>query len=244
MATILLTAGSSVEDDSIPTCPFCSKSGFKRLGHHLPHCPERNGRDYTEFLSKKTLYNKNRANSCKTNFCPKCHKRFYRLDTHLRTSATCKLMVTSDQAFSNLCATSDSSCPFTPATIEPSESCGSQEPQVLSAATILDSVPKPRLRLPVSDDDWKEINTYFEQNLVPYVLGGLSVDAKYTILADGIYNYLAEKYGTCKTQHRHRSRHNKLASRVKETKDLKNAARRELNKAKLEKSISQDQIRI
>ena len=89
-----------------------------------------------------------------------------------------------------------SSCPFTPTNIEPSEPCGSQEPEVLSGATILDTVPKPRLRLPVSDDDWKEINTYFKQNLVPYVLGGLSVDATYTILADGIYNYLAEKYGT------------------------------------------------
>ena len=62
---------------------------FKHLGNHLPHCKERNGRDYTPFLSQKTLTKKAKSNSWKM-FCPTCHKRFARLDTHLRNNAMCK----------------------------------------------------------------------------------------------------------------------------------------------------------
>ena len=76
-------------DVSLSTCPFCNKADFKRLGNHLPHCKERNGRDYTPFLSQKTLNKKAKSSSCKM-FCPRCHKRFARLDTHLRNSAMCK----------------------------------------------------------------------------------------------------------------------------------------------------------
>ena len=43
-------------------------------------------------------------------------------------------------------------------------------------------------------------------------------------------------------QHKHRTRCKKLASWVKEAKSLKNAARRELNRARKESSISQEQI--
>ena len=103
MTAILSTPETSIGEDSLPACPFCNKHGFKRLGNHLPHCCERNGRDYGPFLSKKTLH-KEKANSCKSSFCPKCHKRFIRLDTHLRTSATCRHVPSSDKAFSTPCA--------------------------------------------------------------------------------------------------------------------------------------------
>ena len=76
-------------DGSLSTCPFCNRADFKRLGNHLPHCKERNGRDYTPFLSEKTLTKKVKSSSWKM-FCPTCHKRFARLDTHLRNSAMCK----------------------------------------------------------------------------------------------------------------------------------------------------------
>ena len=42
------------------------------------------------YLSDKTL---NKSVAATQKFCPKCHKRFLRLDTHLR-SASCKDLVT------------------------------------------------------------------------------------------------------------------------------------------------------
>ena len=68
-------------------CPFCGRAGLKSLGRHLPRCPERDGRDYSIYLAAKTISKKTAASH---KFCPKCHKRFRRLDTHLRVSATCK----------------------------------------------------------------------------------------------------------------------------------------------------------
>ena len=68
------------------TYPFCNGS-YLKLRKHLPHCKERDGRDYTHLLSAKTLGN--RSQSKKTE-CPKCHNFFKRLDTHFRVSATCK----------------------------------------------------------------------------------------------------------------------------------------------------------
>ena len=195
--------------------------------------------------------NKKKANSCKKRFCPRCLKRFCRLDTHLRSSATCRLVVSSDKAFltnPSPSAVEDGSVSPSPNTLstqpltEPLESCYSPQPQTSPVDTTPDSVSKPRPCLPVSDDDWEKANTYFKNNTVPCVLSELSVDAKYTALADGIYNYFAGVYGTRKIQHKHRTRHKKLASRVKEAKSLKNAARRELNRVKKEPSISQEQI--
>ena len=173
MAAILLTPGTSKTENSLSTCTclFCHKSSFKRLGNHLPHCPERNGRDYAPFLSKKTLCNRKKANSCKKRLCPRCHKRFCRLDTHLRNSATCRLVVSSDKAFltsPSPSAMEDGSVSPSPNTLstqpltEPLESCYSPQPQTSPADTTPDSVPKPRPCLPVSDDDWEKANTYFK----------------------------------------------------------------------------------
>ena len=69
------------------TCPFCNKD-YKKLGIHLTHCPDRNGRDFEHLLSQKTLDKRSGKKTKET--CPKCGKKFDRLDTHLRTSATCK----------------------------------------------------------------------------------------------------------------------------------------------------------
>ena len=80
------------------TCPYCEKNGFKRLGTHLPYCSQRNGRDYTSFLSTKTLAKKASADSCKTKFCPRCHKRFSRIDTHQRNSSTCRVIPQKDDS--------------------------------------------------------------------------------------------------------------------------------------------------
>ena len=84
--------------------------------------------------------------------------------------------------------------------------------------------------------------TYFKNNTVQCVISELSIDAKYTALANGIYNYFAGVYRTRKMQHKHRTRCKKLASRVKEAKSLKNAARCELNRVRKELSILQEHI--
>ena len=51
------------------------------------------------------------------------------------------------------------------------------------------SMDKPRLKLPVTLEDWEEANCYFSQVLVTEV----SPDSKNTVLAEGIY---ANKHGT------------------------------------------------
>ena len=72
-------------------CPFCGKGGYKKLGNHLPSCKERNGRDYSIYLSSKSLKKKaSSLSKVKCKFCPRCHKRFQRIDTHLRNSAVCR----------------------------------------------------------------------------------------------------------------------------------------------------------
>ena len=68
-------------------CPFCEK-GFVRLGNHFKHCPRRQGRDYEQLLSQKTLQKKQKKQ--KKGPCPKCGKLFERLDTHLRSNAVCQ----------------------------------------------------------------------------------------------------------------------------------------------------------
>ena len=77
----------SNEERARTICPFCEKV-FSRLGSHLPQCRMRNGEDYSCYLSRKTLNNRNKA-AKKT--CPQCRRKFVRLDTHLRNSATCRI---------------------------------------------------------------------------------------------------------------------------------------------------------
>ena len=69
------------------SCPFCGKN-FKVLGSHLRHCPQREGQDYQAYLSQKTREKKQGGPKKKP--CAQCGKFFQRLDTHLRTSATCR----------------------------------------------------------------------------------------------------------------------------------------------------------
>lgn len=97
----MFTPDTSLLEEPNSTCPFCCKGDFKRLGNHLPKCPERNGRDYSHLLSKKTIQKKTRVRSAEANFCPRCHKRFSRLDTHLRTSASCRHIPTKNNSCSN-----------------------------------------------------------------------------------------------------------------------------------------------
>ena len=76
---------------TLTCCPFCDH-GYQKLGKHLKYCPKRNQRDYSIYLSQtpKKIPNKSMP-------CPTCGKNF-KLDTHLRTSVTCKQQVDSSTA--------------------------------------------------------------------------------------------------------------------------------------------------
>ena len=67
-------------------CPFCGQY-FQCLGNHLQHCKDRQGRDYSQYLSQKTL---EKATKKTRKMCPRCHKSFLRLDTHMKNSASCR----------------------------------------------------------------------------------------------------------------------------------------------------------
>ena len=244
MVAILSDPGTSLPPVILPACPFCHKSAFKRLGSHLPHCPERNGRDYSSFLSEKTIA-KRREQSCKQ-FCPRCHKKFITFDSHLKRSATCRF-VTASEIDPPSCGppSSAASNDNLPSPVDPlptdlslSSTVSPQPP--LSQCP--DFVPKPKLQLPRSDEDWLKANAFFENELVPCVLRELSVDAKSTVLTEGVFSYFDVNFGTRKEKHRCRTRSNQLANQVKVARDLKNAARCELRQARTSAALSQEQI--
>ena len=125
---MMATPAEQRPNTACPTCPFCEK-GFKRLGNHLPHCKERQGRDYSAYLSQKTL---DKRSTTTKKFCPKCHRKFLRLDTHLKNSATCKSISNSGPA---------TSIPVT----SPQRVCPSTEP---STVTLEDTSELPSPTLP------------------------------------------------------------------------------------------------
>ena len=165
MAAILSVHSEKADDGAVCSCPFCDKSGYKRLGNHLPRCPERNGRDYTFMLSVKTLNNK-KGNSCKFKCCPKCLKKFARLDTHLKNSSCCRdipssacLSSMSEQAPSVSSCTLPSQVPLEPGSSaglqqSPSPSSGADQclQQSPSPSSGADQClePTPRLVLPTA----------------------------------------------------------------------------------------------
>ena len=114
-------------------------------------------------------------------------------------------------------------------------------------STISDFCPKPRLRLPLSDEDWEKANNFFQHNLVPRVISKLSADSKYAVLAEGVYQYFDGVFGSVKENQRRRERQNeqqsRLARQVREAKALKSEARHELLQAKKSTSLSQEQVR-
>jgi len=200
---------------ALQSCPFCGKE-FRGLGNHLPHCKDRQGRDYSIYLAQKTLEKKSKKGSRKA--CPKCHKMFVRLDTHLKNSAICKSVASSD--------------PSPPP--EPS-------PPPVSDPSMLDNTPmptksahyqkpdlRPSLKLPSSKEDWAEADLHFREHLVPAVMNEASADAKNSVLCDGIYQYFSEKYGVRRSKpdktERKRKNHDRALKRVKQ---LKKTARKE-----------------
>lgn len=210
-------------------CPFCNKP-FQKVGNHLPHCKERGGRDYSMFLSKKTLDNKRGTRSRKP--CPQCNRLFVRLDTHLRNNSSCRkypdiskrehaeqpssllstppsLLVPPTRQLSpdpptSVLSPAPSSLPISTAA-QPSPSSllpasPSIRPPDLSTSSDQEPRTLPACKLPSSDEEWDEADFFFKDDIVPRVLQATTVDDKHSVLVKGLYEYFEGKYGTVKAR--------------------------------------------
>ena len=198
------------------TCPFCEKS-FRKLGLHLAHCKQRDGRDYQHLLSQKTLAKKRKS---KKQLCPSCGKLFLRLDTHLRLSRSCQQH---------------------PAFLEPPHQTPihhlDHEPSCTQQSQPATAAPQlPSLVLPQSDEQWAESDGFLARSVVPAVLAAPSVDAKYATLCQGIYHHFSSEYG-CRLP-RKPQRKRKHVRRLKKITAQKNEARKEFRRAKASASNS------
>ena len=204
--------------ECVKPCPFCNSS-FRRLGSHLSKCRMRQGRDYSMYLSQRTLDNRRSRDKPKKAKCPKCQKLFIRLETHLRKNPFCK-------EISSQAPEPDSSTPDQPTTIQQSSSPDHQADPNTPAV-------EARLLLPTSDEDWFIANACFRDQVTPRVIQATSVDDKNTNLVEGLYSYFAEKYGTRKPTHTKKmSTQHKQDRALKKVRNLKNQARRAYRQAK------------
>ena len=194
--------------------------------------------------------------------CPKCGRRFLRLDTHLRVSAVCRdvCRLTGNQPAPPPVSTITIAPPPSTASISnfratrPGNLNSSLTAAAADATTtpqhlhnISEFTPKPKLRLPKSDEEWEKANSYFKHNLVPYVISELSADGKNEVLTEGVFRYFDANFGSAKHDHQHRQRQSKqqsrLARQVRESKAEKNHARREFMQAKKSTALSQEQVK-
>ena len=235
---------ASTSDHS--TCPFCNGS-YLKLGTHLPHCRERDGRDYTHLLSAKTL--RKRFQSKKKSECPKCHRLFKRLDTHFRVSATCReinphLIPTNPDLPSGLeqapqgQSMAEDAIFFSPQDLNSAVTAPAAPLVPALATTTINTashyVPlrKASLSLPTSDDGWKQADSFFQTSLVPAALAVSSPLEMNRVLCEGIYSYFASSYGT-KSISRVKSKKRPLHNRaLKEVERQKKEAKRELRSAR------------
>ena len=169
------------------SCPFCNNA-FKKLGNHLAHCPDRNGRDYNYLLSQKTLDNRSGKKPKKT--CPKCGRKISRLSTHLRSSAICKDTQTISPApFADPIPAVTSSLSLPPHQFQP--------PQPASPPPLVTILP--RMKLPQTAEGWSEADEFIKQFVVPRVLHEMDVNVMNHALCAGIYSYFTTKYGMAST---------------------------------------------
>ena len=124
--------------------------------------------------------------------CTKCNRVFKRLDTHLCTSATCKLA--GSLAVSN---TAQLSTPD----IAARQLMNTEEhpPQPHPAASVLRANEPnihlaPPFRMPQTDQEWEADNTSLG-SLVHQVTVAQSVNDKNSVLCDGLYHYFTARYG-------------------------------------------------
>lgn len=195
------------------------------MGNHLPHCPNRKGQSYTEYLATK----KPKAMKQK---CHKCGKMFKRLDTHLKNSASCKdtgdmisqYRHNKHSGLSDIARYPDPS----PATIETAPSSNNQ-PKDTSPPTF-----KPALIYPTTNNEWKNADCSLKLTVVPDVLNERSLETKCSILVEGIYKYFSSFHGTLNTSKgkKRKATHTPHNRSLKHYRSQKNEVRRDFRSAK------------
>lgn len=143
-------------------CPFCEAT-FKRLGCHIYKCPKREGRDYYQYLSQKTL-NKKKGKATKK-ACPKCNKMFSRLDTHLKSNAFCKTIAQQEVNLSVREQQTEKQHPPDSVTTSDTSMDMNYEANIL-----------PRCVLPSSEKEWQETDLFIKTNLLPKIVRAVTVD--------------------------------------------------------------------
>ena len=225
------------------SCPFCNCS-YLQLGKHLPHCKERNGRDYSHLLSAKTLQKKSQLK--KKTECPKCHRSFKRLDTHFRVSATCK-MINPIPSPNNPDMHSSPTQPFQGQSTDEDAIfftlLGLNFADTASAAPVVSTLTtattntsshqtKASLSLPTTAAGWEQADLYFQTFLIPATLAATSPQEMSRVLCEGVYSYFASTYGT-KTTTARKTKKRPLHNRaLKEVERKKKEAKRELRSAR------------
>ena len=235
---------ASITSNQDRACPFCAKS-FQKLGNHLPFCPKRDGRDYSSYLSKKTLQKRVKS---KKQPCPHCGKAMSRLDTHLRVSARCKQVVSSSPC------TSERMMGLT----TPVDQCQGESTQLIEEVSqvvsfhtspineevgqhtpdsSLDSSSAPAMlrpfNCPTTDQEWSEADHYLASVVVPAVLSASSVEEMNLVLCKGVYTFFINKYGVRSSNQRRRTRKRKSARvSLDKLREERNKTRNDLRRAK------------
>ena len=191
---------------------------------------------------------KKRQYSSKFKFCPRCHRKFSRLDTHLLRSATCRAVPAHPPSsehqhledplplqppLTSSLGSSPASLPSTPAQ-QSSHTCP------VKSNTELHPEPKPALKLPRSEEEWAAVNSFFAESVVPDVLSQQSADSKHTALIESIYGYFASAHGI-KSQCKSHKRQQRMVHKVKEAREPKRNAYSALKQAKRD-GVPQEQI--
>ena len=191
-----------------------------RVSNHLPHCKQRQGRDYTNFLAKRSgTTGKGRG------VCPKCGYRFQCLDTHLRVSARCR-EITSRRLY----PASPSPCEATNCA-HATMNINSTPPASLTTA----HASKRPLKLPRRPEEWVEADCLLQAVVVPAVLQANSAEAKNVLLSERTYELLAAQFGTyppSRAQRRLQANLKRHDCALKEVTKSKNAARQALRRAR------------
>ena len=169
----------------------------------------------------------------------KCGRLFYRLDTHLRLSAQCRVIssmsIHQPSQDNTPLSESQGQSPILVSTTLPTE-LGS--PQVSSLPPNSDEhisiQPKTPFNCPRSSEEWLVADEQLSIAVVPQVLAAATIDNKNQALCDGVYDYFSVSYGT---QSRGKPRKKRKSPKgVKQEKarlrEERNKARQQLRKAK------------
>ena len=217
-------------EDSLTHCPYCDKA-YKRVGNHLRYCPKRGDRDYSIYLSQKTL-KKNIPN--KSTPCPTCGKKFARLDAHLRSSATCKQQregsyasIQSEPVPSPQSAELQSQQSMQLQSPRSQHTISSRSPHVVSTPK-----PLPPFNTPKSTEQWEELDSKLAQCLVPLVISATSPEEKHHILCQGIYDHMVARLGVKRVTNNQKKRVRDHERNLKNIRKEKNAAKKDLRRAR------------